>query len=108
MAEPQPQRVQVTTEEFGELFRSVSTWGRWDERGTLNRLVPERVAAAAALVQEGISVSLGLPLNTTAAADNPEPAVPYMTSEAKGDDGPGDLRFPMDFGVAANHPRGTP
>jgi kynurenine formamidase len=106
MIEPQPQRVQVTTEEFGELFRSVSTWGRWGERGALNRLVPERVAAAAALAQEGTSVSLGLPLNTTAAADNPQPAVHYMTSAAHGDDGPGDLRFAMDFVGADYHHEG--
>jgi kynurenine formamidase len=103
---PQPPSALVTNEEFKELFRGVSTWGRWDERGALNRLVPERVAAAAGLVEEGISVTLGLPLNTTAGADNPQPAVHRMTSEASGDDGPGQLRFAMDFVGADYHHEG--
>jgi kynurenine formamidase len=106
MTEPHPQPVEVSAEDFGELFRSVSSWGRWgedDERGALNRLAPERVAAAARLVRDGISVTLSLPLNTTAAADNPEPAVHYMTSEGHDDQGLGQLRFAMDFVGADYH-----
>ena len=74
--------MRVTAGEFEELFRAVSTWGRWgedDERGTLNHLTPERVAAAARLVREGITVTLSWPLNTRPAADNPEPADHHMT-----------------------------
>jgi kynurenine formamidase len=75
-------REPVTAEQFEALFRAVSTWGRWgddDERGALNHLTPERVAAAAGLVRDGISVTLSHPLDTTAAADNPEPAEHRMT-----------------------------
>jgi kynurenine formamidase len=67
----------VTTEQFAALFRELSTWGRWgddDERGSLNYLTPERLAAAAGLVREGITITLSRPLNTVAAADNPKPA----------------------------------
>src|ERR1043166_5709285 len=70
------EEVHVTAEQFEALFRTVSTWGKWgedDERGALNRIPPERVAAAARLVREGITVTLSWPLNTTAAADNPRP-----------------------------------
>src|SRR5262245_66048986 len=73
--------VEVTADEFSELFRSVSSWGQWGERGALNRLAPKQVAASARLVREGTSVTLSLPLNTVAAADNPVPAVHYMTAE---------------------------
>src|SRR5512132_127783 len=106
MTEPDPPPVEVTTDEFSELFRSVSSWGRWgedDERGALNRLAPERVAEAVRLVREGISVTLSLPMNTTAAADNPEPAVHYMTSEGHDDNGPGQLRFATDYVGADYH-----
>lgn len=70
-------RDHVSAEQFDELFRALSSWGRWgedDERGALNHLTPERVAAAARLVRDGITVTLSWPLNTTPAADNPHPA----------------------------------
>jgi kynurenine formamidase len=73
----------VTAEQFAALFRAVSNWGKWgadDERGALNHITPEHVAAAARLVRDGISVTLGWPLNTTAAADNPQPAEHRMTA----------------------------
>jgi kynurenine formamidase len=72
----------VTQTEFTALFESLSNWGRWgadDDRGTLNLLTPACVAAAAALVREGASVSLSLPLNTTPAIHNPMPADHHMT-----------------------------
>src|SRR3954463_6495519 len=52
--------------EFAELARAVNNWGRWgseDERGTLNLLTPDRVAAAAALVRDGKQFSLAIPLS---------------------------------------------
>ena len=77
------EEVRVTAEQFEALFRTVSAWGKWgedDERGALNRITPERVAAAARLVREGITVTLSWPLNTTAAPDNPQPADHHMTA----------------------------
>jgi hypothetical protein len=46
----------VTLAEFDAMFEAVKNWGRWgpdDERGTLNYLTPDKVAAAAALVKSG-------------------------------------------------------
>ena len=80
---------EVTSGEFDELFRTVSTWGRWgedDERGALNHLTPERVVAAAGLVRDGLTITLSRPLNTTLAPDNPRPADHHMT--AFGAEGP--------------------
>jgi hypothetical protein len=97
--------VQVTAGEFEELFRAVSTWGRWgedDERGALNRLGPEQVVTAARLVRDGTCVTLSMPLNTRAAPDNPEPAVHYMTSGADAFRAER-LRFAKDFVGADYH-----
>ena len=44
--------------DFREIGKQVSNWGRWgadDERGTVNLITPERVAAAAQLVKRGRS-----------------------------------------------------
>src|SRR5436309_5573828 len=107
MTESPSRRVEVTAAEFAELFRGVSSWGRWgerDERGALNRLAPERVVAASRLVRDGTTVTLSLPMNTKAAEDNPEPAVHYMTTtQAVGEDESGKLRFAKDFVGADYH-----
>jgi kynurenine formamidase len=79
--------VDVTAREFRELFDSVSNWGRWtDERGALNHLTPDRIAAAARLVQSGTTITLSRPLQTEARPDVPEPADHHMTM-LPGDDG---------------------
>src|SRR5215813_3005149 len=44
-----------------EWFHSLSNWGRWgpnDELGTLNLVTPAKRKQAAALVKDGVSVSL--------------------------------------------------
>jgi kynurenine formamidase len=90
---------EVSAAEFRELFERVSNWGRWgpdDERGALNYLTPERVAAAAGLVRSGRTVSLSRPLNTAAEADNPEPADHHMTLLAASDH-PDGLAFVKDY-----------
>jgi hypothetical protein len=100
MTQSRPAPIDVSAEESSALFRTVSSWGRWgaeDERGALNRLTPEHVAAAARLVREGVHVSLGLPLNTTAAVDNPQPAVHRMTSDDDSDTESGSLRLAKDY-----------
>jgi kynurenine formamidase len=81
--QPGTERAHVGADEFDALFRTLSAWGRWgddDERGALNHITPERVAAAVRLVRDGITVTLSWPLNTTAAADNPHPADHRMTA----------------------------
>ena len=86
--------------EFRALFDAVSNWGRWSERperGALNHLTPERVAAAAKLVRSGVTVSLSLPLDTEARIDNPEPADHRMTMLPDVDIGSGSVRFAKDY-----------
>jgi kynurenine formamidase len=92
--------VDVTAAEFATLFQSVQSWGRWgaaDELGALNVLTPDRVAAAARLVQSGVVVSLSLPLCTTNAPDCPTPADVHMTQHNDADVGLGSLGFAKDF-----------
>jgi len=51
----------VTQQTMDEWKRTQSNWGRWgpdDQKGTLNLITPQTRAKAAALVKEGISVSL--------------------------------------------------
>jgi len=89
-------RTHVSAAEFAALFDEVSTWGRWggdDQRGALNHLTPERVAAAARLVREGVTVTLSWPLNTRPEADNPLPADHHMTQWG----GEGALSFAKDY-----------
>lgn len=77
--------VDVSADEFRALFEELRTWGRWgadDERGALNLLTAERVAAAVGLVQKGITRTLSLPLNTHLAQHNPNPAHHHMTALA--------------------------
>jgi len=58
-------------EDFRSVGARLRTWGRWgddDERGTLNHITPERLAAAARLVKRGVTFDLGIPLG----ADGPQ------------------------------------
>ncbi len=90
----------VSEDEFRELFHAVSNWGRWgedDERGALNLLTPERVAASAQLVRDGETVTLSRPLDTHPSPDNPEPAEHRMTMLADVEIGSGTLRFAKDY-----------
>ena len=68
--------VDMTEAQFRELFDSVSNWGRWHDdggRGALNHLTPARIAAAARLVETGVTVTLSQPLRTEASIDVPSP-----------------------------------
>jgi kynurenine formamidase len=96
----------LTLGEFRELFQTVSNWGRWgesDQRGALNRLTPNGVAAAASLIRAGTTVSLSLPMNTEPGIDNPDPADHHMTMLFDSDTGSGPLRFAKDYIGADYH-----
>lgn len=89
--------VAVTAAQFSELFTAVCTWGRWgwaDERGALNNITGERVAAATRLVRDGVTVTLSLPLNTEPALHNPVPADHHMTAL---EEEPGGAEDPVHF-----------
>lgn len=73
-----------------------NNWGRWgegDQRGCLNLLTPERVAAAAALIRTGKRFSLGLPIGGPAAMPGYRPAPMHFFGETTGDFVLGDGRF---------------
>ncbi len=62
--------------ELDQLFVAVDNAGRWgadDELGTLNFITPAKRIAAAALVREGLAMSIGRDLDTLQSANNPSP-----------------------------------
>jgi kynurenine formamidase len=88
-----------------DVFEATKRWGRWgedDDRGALNLLTPERVAKAATLVRDGITVPCGRRLATVPAVDNPNPALHHMLRA--GDVGAqGGLQWSGDFVGVAFH-----
>jgi kynurenine formamidase len=90
----------VSADQFRAIFNAVSNWGRWNasgERGALNNLTAKRVAAAARLVQSGVTVTLSQPLRTEGRIDCPEPADHRMTLLPDVDIGSGAVRFAKDY-----------
>ena len=90
----------VTPAEYERWKKELSNWGRWgkdDQRGALNLITPAKRRQAAALVKEGVSVSLAHDVDTEKAIDNPEPYSHQMV--AIGAD-----KFAVQFhGVAHTH-----
>ena len=71
-----------TTAELDTIAEAVSNWGRWgpdDERGALNHLRPDHVAAASATVVDGHVVGLSHDLHLHPTAETPLPALHHMT-----------------------------
>ena len=99
-------RVEMTAQEFRDLFDAVSNWGRWDDdgrRGALNHLTPVGIAAAARLVRSGVTITLSQPLRTEAGIDVPHPAEHHMTMLPDVDIGSGSVRFAKDYVGADYH-----
>ena len=66
----------VTAEQYERWKTELSNWGRWgkqDEIGALNLITPTKRRQAAALVKDGVSVSLAADADATKAVDNPSP-----------------------------------
>src|SRR5713101_4685538 len=58
-------RKKLTKADIDVMMTSLSNWGRWgkeDQLGTLNLITPEKRRQAAALVKDGITISLAHPL----------------------------------------------
>ena len=69
-------RPAVTQADVERWKQELTNWGRWgqdDEIGTLNLITPKKRQQAAALVRDGISVSLARDAETEEAIDNPRP-----------------------------------
>ena len=83
-AQPAAAPAPLGAAEIREMFDELSNWGRWgenDQRGTLNLVTPAKRRQAAALVREGISVSLSQNLSTQQAVDNTRPMQLIMTAQ---------------------------
>jgi kynurenine formamidase len=66
----------TTRAQFERWKTELSNWGRWgkdDQLGALNLITPAKRRQAAALVREGISVSLSRDADMQKAIDNPDP-----------------------------------
>ena len=75
VAQATPSR-EVTGEQYERWKKELSNWGRWgkdDQIGALNLITPAKRRQAAALVKDGISVSLAADADTVKAVDNPTP-----------------------------------
>lgn len=73
----------VTKAEYERWQKELSNWGRWgkeDELGTLNLITPAKRKQAAALVKDGVSVSLASDESNAKEVDNPCPIEWAMTS----------------------------
>jgi kynurenine formamidase len=71
----------ATPDELEAIWARVSNWGRWgadDERGALNQQSAERCARAAALVREGLHLSLAHDLPLRPSPETPVPAQHHM------------------------------
>ncbi len=76
-----PVNSDLTEAQVREFFTTLSNWGKWgpnDQFGALNYITPAERAQAAALVREGVSVSMSLPLATRPSPDNPTPVTHLM------------------------------
>jgi kynurenine formamidase len=71
-----PSAANVSPAEFDRWRSEFSNWGRWgkdDQLGAANLITPAKRRQAAALVKDGVSVSLARDVDTEKAVDNPDP-----------------------------------
>jgi len=78
---PQPNRPQLTKADIDRWMTELSNWGRWgkdDELGAINLITQAKRKQAAAMVREGLTVSLSHNTNTESAPDNSDPYTHQM------------------------------
>ena len=83
LAADQASSRQVTKADVDRWMKELSNWGRWgrgDQMGTVNLITPAKRKAAAALVKEGVPVSLAHDADTQKSTDNSSPYVHRMTA----------------------------
>jgi kynurenine formamidase len=96
-------RETVTKATVDGWMKELSNWNRWgpgDEAGTVNLITPEKRKQAAALVRDGVSVSLARDAEKTEADDNPRPFGHEMLNTG---DSPGGGQFVSDEYTVAYH-----
>src|SRR6476659_7153713 len=95
----------ITPAEYDRWQTDLTNWGRWgkdDQMGALNLITPAKRKQAAALVKEGISVSLASNAATTKALDVPCPVEWSMVtaSQAAATDR---IAYPCIHGAGTTH-----
>jgi kynurenine formamidase len=94
----------VTKAEYEKWKTELSNWGRWgkdDQLGAINLITAAKRKQAAALVKEGVTVSLAGDVNTERSADNGQPYEHVMTQTGPG--GAGDSLSVSFHGYAHTH-----
>lgn len=85
-----PAQHNVTQADVDQWMTSLSNWGRWgkeDQIGALNLITPAKRKSAAALVKEGVSVSLARDTEKEKAVDNQNPFEQKMNWTGKSSPG---------------------
>ncbi len=104
----------LTAADMEHMFEEVKNWSKWgddDERGALNYISSDKRATAAALIEEGETVSCALEFPTRPAPDNPNPAQHMMVvaGDACTETGVPGMESAMDYigvafhGMAVSH-----
>jgi kynurenine formamidase len=97
-------RPTVSKAEYEKWKTELSNWGRWgkdDQLGAINLITAVKRKQAAALVKEGVTVSLAGDVNTERSSDNGQPYEHVMTSAGPG--GAGDSLAVSFHGYAHTH-----
>src|SRR5574339_610501 len=95
----------ITAAEYERWQKELSNWGRWgkdDEMGALNLITPAKRRAAAALVKDGITVSLASNAATQKEVDVPCPAEWMMVTATPGA-ATDRIAYPCIHGAGATH-----
>jgi kynurenine formamidase len=104
-AQPSTPHQLVTKAEYDRWIVELSNWGRWgkdDELGTLNLVTPAKRKQAAALVREGVTVSLASDASRAKQVDVPCPVEWSMVTAS--DDGATDrIGYPCIHGAGNTH-----
>jgi kynurenine formamidase len=97
-------RPTVSKADYEKWKTELSNWGRWgkdDQLGAINLITAAKRKQAAALVKEGVTVSLAGDVNTERGPDNGQPYEHVMTSAGPG--GAGDSLAVSFHGYAHTH-----
>lgn len=73
--------IPTSVSDMDAIVTQVKNWGRWgadDQRGALNLITPQVRQRAVATVQDGITISCALPLNTQPSEENVSPVQHFM------------------------------
>ena len=105
LATPAASHPLVTQAEYERWQTELTNWGRWgkdDQMGALNLITPAKRKQAAALVKDGVSVSLASNAATVKAADVPCPAEWAMVNASQGS-ATDRIAYPCIHGAGATH-----